>query len=158
MDHQPTCGELYKAFSAWAIEKYHACPILLFAAGSIQGQAEKVYLGACQAQMIRPSLSWQPDALRIVTKICEVYSLHFCQIFYDRHVEYWIYRDVVRCQHDIKRLATMGQRPSATWSVSEWWWWHTMRGSLCGIPREEIDSEYHLRDGYGQACESAQPK
>lgn len=154
-DTAPTCGELYKTFSAWAIAQYADTPVLLFAAGSIQGQAEKVYLGACPASMIRPSAAWQHEALRILVEVSKVYGLHFSQIFYDHHVEYWLYKDTW-CVDELEQLATQGLRNTQRWSQGEWNWWHVTRARLCGIPWHEIDMQYHTREGYGDTCESSQ--
>lgn len=114
-----------------------------FAIGFAAGQAEKVYLNVCKAAMFRPSKHEIVWYLPAIEEIAKNYGL-FLQLLNvgtgieETPYEIWIYKDV----------------KSMVWSEcevnsSEW---HLGRAIVCGIPMEEIDLGYHLRDGYGEEC------
>ena len=112
----------------------------MFAAGHVTGQAEKVYLGACDAAMFRPTSDGGLKFLKgAIISICEVYGLSFSSLeYYDGEwkEELWIHREDKK--HAIYELRNMGVNCPE-------WHWH--RGLLCGIQPSEIDSKFHKRAG-----------
>lgn len=113
-----------------------------FAAGFVSGQAEKVYLGACMAAMFRPSADKQAMILELVQDACDRYSL----LSYDsRRGELWICRD----------------RGVWEWVHALFWEeeentpnWHRQRAVLCGIPGDQMDLEFHKRQGWNVPCDN----
>jgi hypothetical protein len=110
-----------------------------FAYGFCAGQAEKVYLGACQAAMFRPSpehLDWYLTEVRVI-------AAHFglTVTLLDSHcpktpTEIWIHKGKIGewLQHEVNS-------PD----------WHRLRAAACGIA--DVDTEYHLRCNYGEKCD-----
>lgn len=136
--NKPTCGVLFKeVVSKWAGAGFEKT--LLFSAGHVCGQAEKVYLGACMGAMFRPSPEFYDRFMEIVTHIASVYTLRVCTL--DNEV--WILRDEMAENHfDVVKKSEVN---SSTW--------HRYRGLICGVPFRELDHEFHLRQGYGVRCE-----
>ena len=146
-----TCGSLYRAFE-------EACPSLGFlqpsaiphgdvrladrAIGHMRGQAEKVYLGACQAFMIRPAKDWGVWATLAMEYVCGHYGL--TMLSSTTHGELWGCASPRIAAHVGHILKT--EMPNGAW-------WHRRRGQLCGVKRQRIDTLYHEREGYGERCE-----
>ncbi len=137
-----TCGPLYldalQSYTEGDPEK-----VRLFAAGFINGQAEKVYLGACLAAMFRPS----PERLEMVWEMAEDailrYDLCGPRLLGD---EVWIYRSAAGgCMSVLDELLRIGEAQSPQW--------HTIRGVLTGVPILEIDTQFHCRKGAGEQCD-----
>lgn len=115
----------------------------MFARGFMAGQAEKVHLGVCPACMFRPAeenLDWTLSDAR---EIAEVYGLEvavldsFCP---QTPKEIWLHRKGFV-------IGEWLRQPLNSYS------WHHYRAAACGIPLEDVDSGYHLRNGYGHVCE-----
>ena len=75
MTEQKTCGPLYRD-GLGEFTDMDPDLILVFAAGFASGQAEKIYLGACQAAMFRPSEERWDAVMEIVVKVRDRYGLH----------------------------------------------------------------------------------
>ncbi len=110
-----------------------------FAAGFVTGQAEKIYLGACDAAMFRPNKEDVNWLWPIVHDVCERYMLYSLSI----GDEIWIFNrnDRQRLQ-ELKELYLNGHENSPHW--------HAVRAGLCGIPWCRIDEEFHNREGAEQ--------
>lgn len=144
---KPTCGPMYKE----AIDHYCGSTgpdfcrsndpalVRVFAAGFVSGQAEKVYLGACRAAMFRPSAERYGMLIDVASDVARRYGL---TVVTGVKFEIWICRDewapMVRTLKDAEENSRI---------------WHECRGFLCGIPFEECDYEFHLREGHGQRCD-----
>lgn len=138
---KPTCGPLYLA----ALKRYARTQSeeLLFAAGFVYGEAEKIYLGACGAAMFRPSAEMREWLDLIVREAAEHYGLLFRPLNTSRGEELWLLRDQ---KEDVffRRLTT---EPENTVP------WHRIRALLCGIPMTECDDHFHERRGFGERCD-----
>ena len=137
---KPTCGPMYKE----ALELYagfNPDKVRIFAAGFVSGQAEKVYLGACYAAMFRPSQDRYGMLLETVQDVAKRYGLAVVSPIGGKQ-EIWICRPeaigVIERLHDIPEDCPK---------------WHEHRGFLCGVPRQEIDYQFHLRTGHGERCD-----
>lgn len=147
----PTCGALYRLFE-------EQCQTLFFlqpgaiphgdvrladrAIGHMRGQAEKVFLGACRALMIRPASDWFTWACEAMLFTCNHYGM---QLYIARDEgELWGCANFSVLQHVHATLKREEKDSPA---------WHLLRGRLCGIPASMLDQEYHQREGYGQRCE-----
>lgn len=136
-----TCGPMY--FDA--LSKYAGdddALIRVFAAGFINGQAEKVYLGACRAAMFRPSEERYVMVRELAKEACERYNLN---LFYAPDGEVWICRSVATWKALDDLYAQYDNRGAE---------WHRRRGELCGVPAHEIDEEFHKRKGHGEPCDT----
>ena len=141
---KPTCGPMYKE----ALDKYadgdesksHA-----FAAGFVSGQAEKVYLGACRAAMFRPSQDRKAMLLEIVADAAARYGLRVV-VPVGAKGEVWICRATYLPAVEMLRDCHPENENSE--------WWHRHRAFLCGVPDDEVDSKFHLRDRHGLDCDS----
>jgi hypothetical protein len=138
---KPTCGPLYLE----ALTQYtdgDPEKVRLFAAGFIHGQAEKVYLGACQAAMFRPS----PERLEMVdTLAMDAANRYGLLMTYLPSVgEFWLCRDEAAFISVSEHMLRM--KPNSPG-------WHHWRAWLCGIPNGEIDPRFHERKGYGESCD-----
>jgi hypothetical protein len=135
----PTCGPLYQdALRTFAGDDPER--MRLFAAGFMSGQAEKVYLGACQAAMFRPSAERREMALEILADLARRYGLAVVTTAVAG--ELWLCRPASVA--DIELLALiLPDSPG----------WHIWRGLLCGVPPDEIDVQFHERPGHGQRCD-----
>ena len=137
-----TCGPMYKA----GLEEFTGMDpnkVPLFAAGFISGQAEKIYLGACQAAMSRPSDDWWPTVMVIVHKVASRYSLAVATLPTSRGSEVWLCRSAA-VAGAVLRLADLAENSPE---------WHTQRGLLCGVPVHQLDPQFHFRAGYGERCD-----
>lgn len=145
MKEKQTCGPLYKAglesFTGMDAEK-----IPLFAAGFVSGQAEKIYLGACQAAMFRPSADYHKMVALIVVEVAGRYDLRVATLRTSRGLEIWLCRSIFVVR-SIGMIGGFGENSTL---------WHERRGTLCGVPASEIDNEFHKRHGYGESCDSAE--
>lgn len=133
-----TCGELYlEAISKLATDAERR----IFAKGFVSGQAEKVYLGACNAAMFRPSDTTFDWILSDVSEACQRYRLFYHVFDLSGGIqEIWIYR--------------------AGFVIGQWYayekdspGWHRYRAIACGIPESEWDEKFHERKGYNQPCD-----
>ncbi|GEM_PF-5054693 len=107
-----------------------------FMRGFWAGEAEKVYLGACKAAMFRPDFEKHQWVRADIPTVASRYGLlhRFFPTSYGG--ESWI----IRPQYErlVLTLAEFEEDSPA---------WHIWRARLCGIPDEEIDTEFHLRYG-----------
>ena len=145
---KPTCGKLFRTFMDACVTLTCLKPDFIphgdvrtadRAIGFAMGQAEKVYLGACPAFMIRPAPDWMDWADAAMAVVCGHYGLRLLR----QEGEFWGFReehieDVVRSLQGIEAQSTA---------------WHATRAWLCGIPLEEVDHAYHEREGYHARCE-----
>lgn len=134
-----TCGPLYLdallKHAGGDLDKLKA-----FAAGFVNGQAEKVYLGACRAAMFRPSPQHVPLVSSLVLDAADRYGLMVRSF----SGEIWLYRTA----GDMDQLGTLAKDSPA---------WHRERGRLCGVPEDEIDERFHERKGYAEPCDEVKP-
>lgn len=137
-----TCGPLYKAglesFTGMDPDK-----IPIFAAGFISGQAEKIYLGACQAAMFRPPKEWVGVVSEIAHEVADRYGLEGVCLPTSRGEELWMVRSPA-VRTSILGLLDMPENSPE---------WHERRGLLCGVPPYHIDVNFHERSGYGVRCD-----
>ena len=130
----PTCGSLYIKARDAAIPFAGRDPFLLFGAGFVVGQAEKVYSGACFSAMFRPEAQYHNGLRDIVRAIVPVYGLMW-GMWED---EIWLFhKDSYRALSDTLKL----EKNSPDW--------HRQRAVLCGIRDADIDVRFHER--YGEA-------
>lgn len=137
---KPTCGPFYKA----ALDNYAGIdPVKnrIFAAGFVSGQAEKVYLGACRAAMFRPSQDRYGDLIETAQDVADRYGLTVVAPI-GKKQEVWICR--TRWAGDVHMLNGLIEDTAE---------WHELRAWLCGVPDEEVDRVFHLRDGHGERCD-----
>lgn len=135
---EKTCGALFKE----GIDRYAGNDSekrKMFAIGFWYGQAEKVFLNACKAAMFRPSLERNPWALETLREIADHYGLVTVIIEYENMTELWITKPINRTE--VEAIIDVSANSEA---------WHVRRGLLCGIPTNEIDPIFHLRQGYGK--------
>lgn len=144
MQHKKTCGPFYLdalQSHAGGDESFTEA----FAAGFVNGQAEKVYIGACRAAMFRPSEGNWSMVARLATEAAERYGLRFstmCDVG-----EIWILQEhpgVLACFAGLAETEVNSPE------------WHEIRGWLCGVPTGEIDFEFHKRKGFGESCDEPQ--
>lgn len=146
---RPTCGALYRLFE----EHCQTLPFLQPEAiphqdvrladrsvGHMRGQAEKVFLGACQAFMIRPAPDWLDWARLAMEYVCGHYGLEM--VYGARVGELWG-AATPEIGEDISRLLT--------YAIPNTRLWHGMRAKWCGV--KEVDIAYHTRAEYGKRCE-----
>lgn len=142
MTNETTCGPLYKAglneFTDMSRDE-----VLMFTAGFISGQAEKVYIGACSAAMFRPSEERYADVHKLVMRIRNRYGLGSCFLSTSRGREIWLFKEPDVCD-DIQGLRHIDENSSH---------WHGSRARLCGIPRVNVDYHFHERVGYNEPCD-----
>lgn len=138
-----TCGPLYKegleSFTGMDRDK-----VAVFAAGFVSGQAEKIYLGACQAAMFRPSPENHHMVMEIAVEVATRYGLSVDQLETSRGVEIWLCGSPTVALM-IRNLSTAVRENTPRW--------HEERGLLCGISPEQIDHKFHERTGYGERCD-----
>lgn len=137
-----SCGPLYQEALA-AYTAYEPDNVRLFAAGFVHGQAEKVYLGACNAAMFRPSEERWAMVERLVAEAASRYRLKVVVIATDRGRELWL----CRSEATVSVVEGMPTVPTNTAR------WHRVRGLLCGVPACEIDADFHSRDGHNDPCD-----
>ena len=114
-----------------------------FAVGFVAGQAEKVYLGCCQAAMFRPSkehFEWLRSEAEVVASSFGLQVVVLDSHCPDTPYEVWVCRDAKSVG------GWLNFKPN---SQS----WHFLRAAACGIPLADVDDKYHLRDGYGEKCD-----
>lgn len=139
MDGKKTCGPLYLE----GLQKYAQGDTVysrIYAAGFVNGQAEKVYLGACKAAMFRPSPERFDLVVEIACDAAERYGL-WCRTLKEEEV--WLCRNETTA-HEVDHLEFM-ERNSPHW--------HLWRAALCGVPAMETDLSFHERKGYGEKCD-----
>ena len=147
MNTERTCGELYLdllgRFTDMDPEK-----IRLFAPGFVCGQCEKVFSGACQAAMFRPSLEYRYMVLRAVHVSCDVYGLLWDTLGPLGAGEIWVRRLEGLVETRWQELCAMladGRENTPGW--------HQLRAAMCGIPADRVDLAYHERKGSGKRCD-----
>lgn len=140
-----TCGPLFQKCLSYFTSHYSSDLILLFAAGMALGQAEKIYLGACQAAMFRPSKENHGKMLAVCVYLSGIYRLEV-SVFNRPEIwnEVWLHTN--KCGH---LLYNTLQNEDVNSPI-----WHTVRGMLCGIPYNQIDLDFHLRRGYREDCDN----
>lgn len=135
-----TCGEFYLD----ALTKHTGGDERLveaFAAGFVNGQAEKVYLGACPAAMFRPSPDRAVLIDLLVQDTCQRYGL---KSYLSASGEVWIGRDKATLDEIVFVCREVESNTPR---------WHRRRALLCGIPENEIDHEFHKRKMFNQPCD-----
>ena len=133
-----TCGEFYQEALTEACGNDKSL-VPVFAAGFINGAAEKCYLGACRAAMFRPSEEWCLTVTLLAHSAAKRYGL---MVAYGISGEVWIVRPEALDEWRAMRDTAPNSRT-----------WHTLRGLLCGIPAQDIDERFHERQGYGKVCD-----
>ena len=130
-----TCGAYYKEF-----REHFSCLDLTteqaICIGFMYGQAEKVFLGACNASMFRPLLerkNWSIDQLKW---ICALLQLSI--VIADRKE---IEREIWICKPQSRWLLQETLEREEYNSLA----WHIFRGLMTGVPLTEIDNEFHTR-------------
>lgn len=138
--NKPTCGTLYleSAYQFCRSEQ----ELWAFAAGHVSGNAEKVYLGACDAAMFRPQPESHERLFGIVAAIAGRYGLCVQSLPYELDgktvFEIWISRD--------------GTGEWLNFPVNSGAW-HAARGNACGVPHGETDFKFHERKGWNEPCD-----
>ncbi|MFA5987585.1 MAG: hypothetical protein WC797_02965 [Candidatus Paceibacterota bacterium] len=110
----------------------------LFNAGSWDGQAQKIYLGACPAAMFRLPLNKLLSGMKLAKIIAKNYGLNAFNV----NNEIWIIQP--KYKKYLKIMMTLPENSAG---------WHLLRAILCGIPLDNVDVEYHLRKGFGSFAE-----
>lgn len=139
---KPTCGPLFE--QAWKkATSMTDDPVLLFSAGHICGQAEKIYLGACSAAMFRPTPENNKFVLSLAVYLSSIYGLEV-SVFERQEIrdEIWIHSPKITQGIALLRVLVHNSPE-----------WHYFRGVWCGVPDNQIDHEFHLRKGYNQPCD-----
>ena len=142
MTDTTTCGPLYKA----GLEDFTGMDpelIPVFVAGFVSGQAEKIYLGACQAAKFWPSNKWRDTVVEIVTKVADRYGLYRAFLHASRGDEVWLCLSPAVVE-SVESLGNVDENSSL---------WHERRGLLCGIPAYQIDFCFHERIGHNEPCD-----
>lgn len=138
-----TCGPLYKegleSFTGMDRDK-----IAVFAAGFVSGQAEKIYLGACQAAMFRPAPENYHMVFEIAAEVATRYGLRVETMDTSRGTEVWLCGSPAVALA-IRKLPTLERENTPRW--------HQSRGLFCGIPEHQIDYQFHERTGFGERCD-----
>jgi len=139
-----TCGPLF----SMCLNKFTDMTdkeVRIFAAGHLTGQAEKVYLGACRAAMVRPSEDYRQWCLTVAIHLSSIYGLEI-SVFEREEIkdEIWIHRPDARSQ--VQLLGCPDIEVNSRF-------WHMIRGDLCGVPPGHIDHQFHERKGYGEVCD-----
>lgn len=115
------CGGLYQQLRARLADE----PVDKISLGFLIGQAEKVYLGACDGCMTK-DVALKDAALLIAS----VYGLHSVVIEPPGAVnsaELWIYRPPLRF------VEFLLDSPE----------WNLQRAAMCGVPAHKIDLHFH---------------
>ncbi|OGZ44496.1 MAG: hypothetical protein A2719_05230 [Candidatus Ryanbacteria bacterium RIFCSPHIGHO2_01_FULL_45_22] len=150
--------------------------IKLFCLGFWTGACEKVRKNP-PAAMFRPSLKQHPWALEGIRDVAQAFGLVTILVSYreeslfpcftlvlndsvvakrsiqefinenGRHQELWVSRP-----GNVARIEALKSLPVNSPE------WHRERGLLCGIPEDEIDPEFHLREGYGKFAHNYYPE
>lgn len=131
MDKKYSCGYYYKQALA-AYTGGNASYTRQFAAGFVFGQAEKVFLGACQGAIFRPSFEWHDMLLKITEHAAEMYGL--VVRVYDSEI--YIFRPEARPLFEAL-YETFVDSPQ----------WHLIRAQLTGVPPRDVDIKFHEREG-----------
>jgi len=138
-----TCGALFQQCIDHLLP-IPMTPLQLFAAGMVYGQAEKVYLGACQASMFRPSAEHRAWHLELTRYICDLMDLRLVTALrFEISDEIWI------CRPGAERILRECLERDEVNSPA----WHTFRGLMTGVPMDEVDMEFHRRRGFGLPCD-----
>jgi hypothetical protein len=106
-----------------------------FCYGFAAGQAEKVYLGVCNAAMFRPAKeqTWYLEEIKIIANNFGLEVTVLDSECPDTPQEIWIHNKPIGAW-----LAHPMNSPE----------WHKLRAMACGIPN--CDPNYHMREGYGE--------
>lgn len=119
-----TCGELYKD----ALKHTAEFVVDQVSLGFLIGQAEKVFIGACDGCMTK-DIELSGAAIRIA----EVYGLTMALLSPSsapvNSPELWIFRPPLRF--------TEFEKDSPEWNLH--------RAAMCGVPAVSIDLDYHRR-------------
>ena len=109
----------------------------IFTIGYWSAQAQIVSLDLCKAAMFRPNIERHPWVFTDLPDITSRYDLVLSEVSYDDKRELWISK--IGTIDEIAKLYYVSVN-----SVE----WHKRRGLLCGVPENEIDSDFHKRHGY----------
>lgn len=123
-----------------AVQIYTSQKYSFLAAGFIAGLAEKTYLGASNAFMVRPSKEWYKWTFEIVELVCKNYSIFSIDLV--DLGEIWGFRSKVTLstlQFMINKLEPNSPE------------WHEFRGRLCGV--RELNEKYHEVLNFNSRCE-----
>lgn len=139
-----TCGVLFNKCLTHFTSLFSDDLVLLFAAGMATGQAEKIYLGACQAAMFRPSPENHSKMVVVCDYLSSTYGLEV-SIFQREEIanEIWLHNS--KCTNLLSKILTTEEVNSPIW--------HTVRGMLCGVPFNQVDMDFHERKGYRENCD-----
>lgn len=108
---------------------------LIYAIGFYAGQMEKVVSGACDYCMFRPELKDLEIIEEIIEELTKKFDLDFC--LHDN--EFWIFK--------YGNESSLLKMKEMTVNSDEY---HVLRAKMCGITEEDIDPQYHLRDGHDE--------
>lgn len=140
---KPTCGPLFlrclETFTSKTDDK-----VCVFSAGHMTGQAEKIYLGACSALMVRPSPQYRSWCLFVATTLSAIYGLEV-SVFERDEISDEIWLHTMESSGAISELQHLEVNSPG---------WHARRGLLCGIPDTDIDVYFHKRSGYREPCDN----
>jgi hypothetical protein len=131
-----TTQKLRKRYSEPEVER-------AFAAGFAAGQAEKVFIGVCDAAMFRPSpeqFEWYLEEVKLIAANFYLNVTVLDSYCPETPKEIWIYREETPVGEWLKHPVNSPE-------------WHKLRGQACGLPSYYIDSQYHLKIGYGERCD-----
>lgn len=143
-----TCGELFKqAMERYCTTRMGSGPVLsldllkAFVAGFVNGQAEKVFLGACKAAMFRMSEDRKDAGMEIVEDACRRYGLVWSEGGYPGEVWVMLSENSTEVLEQLHKWEPNSEA------------WHIVRGRLCGVPLGKIDPLYHEREKHHERCD-----
>lgn len=133
-ENTQTCGPLFREVYEEALKDSND-PLILFSWGHLAASAEKIWLGACNAAVFRPVTSEVSRFQLRIAIVAEIYGLEWTYIGLDRGTEFWLFT-----QDSLQSVLLLVEKLHTNSPES-----HYIRGTLCGIPPEKIDLEFHER-------------
>jgi LicD family len=124
-----TCAPLFEL----ALERHGKDASVSFYAGVIVGEAEKVWLGACRAAVLRP----QGETVDLA--YCVIWLSQLIGSIYDLEVlvikdEVWMFHPSAK--RTVKELEGIEKNSPL---------WHRVRAGLLGVPAGRVDLKFHER-------------
>lgn len=137
---QVSCGFYFAQAREWYCGDDEE-KVQLFAAGFVVGQAEKIYLGACQAAMFRPSAKHYACVSVAVRNAAKTYGLAIQTLRVtaspaEEKTELWLLQPRALELFTVLSLTPIDSPE-----------WHVLRGLLCGVPMQDVDYKFHVRWG-----------
>lgn len=131
---EKVCGDIfYEGFRKYLGDNPTVEQVKLWHAGFATGQAEKIHLGACHGCMFRIGPQWREHCLPIDYDVAQRYGLQVVEV----NEEVWLV-DEEGASVLIYMLDAPMNSPR----------WHQYRAYICGIAVEDVDINYHEREGY----------